>query len=232
VAQRTDYGAQENALSSWYPNGQVKQIWVVTEPKPMAVNKPDQVMAFWDSTGLQRVRQGNGTAVYREPVESRADSTRQTYFIEQGSYAAGVKQGVWTGRYADDSYFYQEQYENGICQGGKARTAGSDTVRYAVRDQQPEFKGGMQGLGNFLAQNLRYPPDAQRSSTQGKVFISFVVCSDGTLCDYEILKGVHPDLDQEALRVVQKMNGKWTPGIQRGQAVRVQYNLPINFELN
>lgn len=232
VAQRTDYGDQQNALSSWYPNGQIKQVWVVSQQKTMAVNKPDQITAFWDSTGQQRVRQGNGTAVYQELVKSRADSTRQTYFIEQGSYAAGVKEGVWTGRYADGSYFYQEQYENGVCQGGKALTAGSDTVRYTVRDQQPEFKGGMQGLGNFLAQNLQYPPDAQRASAQGKVFISFVVCADGTLCDFEILEGVHPQLDKEALRVVQKMNGKWTPGVQRGQAVRAQYNLPINFTLN
>jgi TonB family protein len=232
VAQRTDYGDQENALSSWYPNGQVKQVGVVAEQKAMAVNKPDQITAFWDSTGRQLVRQGNGTAVYREPVKSRADSVRQTYFIEQGTYAAGVKQGVWTGRYADGSYYYQEQYENGVCQGGKARTAGSDTVRYAVRYQQPEFKGGMPGLGRFLSQNLQYPRDAQRASAQGKVFISFVVCTDGTLCDYEVIKGVHPELDKEALRVVQQMNGKWTPGVQRGQAVRVQYNLPIIFTLN
>lgn len=232
VAQRTDYGEQENALSSWYPNGQVKQVWVVSQQKAMAVNKPDQITAFWDSTGNQRVRQGNGTAVYREPVTSRADTSRQTLFIEQGTYAAGVKQGIWTGRYADGSYFYQEQYENGVCQGGKARTAGSDTVRYTTHQQQPEFKGGLQGLGNFLAQNLQYPPNAQRASAQGKVFISFVVCTDGTLCDYEVLQSVHPDLDREALRVVQKMSGKWTPGVQRGQPVRVQYNLPINFTFN
>ena len=232
VALRTDYGEQENKLSSWYANGQVKQIWVVAEQKAMVVNKPEQVTAFWDSTGRQLVRQGNGTAVYREPVRSRADPARQTYFIEQGLYAEGIKQGIWTGRYADGSYFYQEQYQNGVFQGGKARTAGSDTVRYAVREQQPEFKGGMPGLGQFLAQNLRYPPDAQRASAQGKVFISFVVCTDGSLCDYEVIKGVHPDLDKEALRVVQQMNGRWTPGVQRGQAVRVKYNMPINFTLN
>jgi TonB family protein len=232
VAQRTDYGEQENTLTSWYPNGQVKQVWVVSHPIAMAVNKPDQVTAFWDSTGHQLVRQGNGTAAYREPVTSRADTARQTYFMEQGTYAAGVKQGTWTGRYADGSYFYQEQYENGVCQGGKARTAGSDTVRYAVREQQPEFKGGMPKLGQFLAQNLQYPTSARQANAQGKVFISFVVHTDGSLRDYEVLKGVHPELDKETLRVVKQMNGKWTPGLQRGQPVRVTYNLPINFSFN
>ncbi|WP_080238437.1 TonB family protein [Spirosoma rigui] len=232
VAQRTDYGESGNTLTSWYPNGQVKQVWVIPEQKAMTVNKPAQVTAFWDSTGQQQVRQGNGIATYRVPVRSRADSARQTYLIERGTYTAGVKQGIWTGHYADGSYFYQEQYEQGVCQGGKAQTAGSDTIRYATHEQQPEFKGGMPGLGNFLAQNLRYPSSAQRASAQGKVFISFVVCTDGSLCDYEVIKGVHPDLDEEALRVVKQMNGKWTPGIQRGQAVRVKYNMPINFTLN
>lgn len=231
VAQRTDYGDQENALSSWYPNGQIKQVWTVPKPKTMTLTQPDQIAAFWDSTGRQLVNEGNGTVIDVQPVVSRSDSSRQTQLIEQGLLNAGLKQGIWTGRYADGSYRYEERYDKGICQGGKALTAGSDTVRYTIHQQQPEFKGGMQGLGNFLAQNLRYPPNAQRASAQGKVYISFVVCTDGSLCDYEVQSGVHPELDQEALRVVKAMNGRWKPGIQRGQNVRTQYNLPINFTL-
>ena len=104
-------------------------------------------------------------------------------------------------------------------------------MRYVVREPPPEFAGGMQGMGQFLAQTLRYPVDAQRARAQGKVFISFVVCTDGTLCDYAVVRGAHPDLDQEALRVVKAMSGRWKPGIQRGQKVRVKYNLPVNFTL-
>ncbi|MBC3788189.1 energy transducer TonB [Spirosoma utsteinense] len=231
VAQRTDYGDQENTLRSWHPNGQIKQVWTVPKPKTMTITQPDQIAAFWDSTGRQLVSEGNGTVIDIQPVMSRSDSSRQTRLIEQGLLKAGMKQGIWTGRYADGSYHYEERYDKGICQGGKALTAGSDTVRYAVHQQQPEFKGGMQGLGNFLAQNLQYPPNAQRANAQGKVYISFVVCTDGSLCDYEVQSGVHPELDQEALRVVKAMNGRWKPGNQRGQNVRVKYNLPINFTL-
>lgn len=90
----------------------------------------------------------------------------------------------------------------------------------------------MKGLAQFLNQNLSYPVSAQKAGAQGRVFVSFVVCTDGTLCDYEVLKGVQSDLDREAVQVVQKMSGKWTPGVQRGQKVRVKYNLPINFSLN
>lgn len=51
------------------------------------------------------------------------------------------------------------------------------------------------------------------------------------LCDYEVIKGVHPDIDEEALRVVKKMSGRWKPGVQQGKKVRVKYNMPINFSL-
>jgi TonB family protein len=231
VAERTEIVDGKKASTSWYPNGQVKQVWTANDPKLMSVSNPDQVIAFWDSTGQSLIRGGNGRAIYTEMRKSHSDTTRQTPYVEQGLYVNGFKQGVWTGHYADGSYFYEEQYDKGVCQGGKARTAGSDTVRYATQMEQPEFKGGMQGLGQFLAQNLRYPADAQRARAQGKVFVSFVVCTDGTLCDYEVMKSAHPELDQEAVRVVKAMSGRWKSGTQRGQKVRVKYNLPINFTL-
>ncbi len=216
----------------WYPTGQVKQVRTVYKPKPLVQTNPEQVTAFWDSTGRLEVNDGNGQATYQTSVHSKSDTTRQTLFVEQGNYTNGFKQGIWTGRYADGSYGYQEQYDRGICQSGMAYKNGGDTIRYTAVEQQAEFSGGMPGLGQFLSQNLRYPADAQRARAQGKVFISFTVCTDGTLCDYEVLKGVYPDLDREALRVVKEMSGRWKPGVQRGEKVRVKYNLPINFTLN
>ena len=219
---------------SWYSNGQIKQVSTLDKTALLLASypsSPERVTAFWDSTGKQLVWDGNGRAVYQEAKQSYADTTRQTLHVEQGAYANGLKQGIWTGRYADGSYFYEEQYDKGVCQGGKARTAGSDTLRYTTQQQQPEFLGGMQGLGQFLAQNLRYPPEAQRAKIQGRVYISFVVCTDGTLCDYEVMKGVNSSVDQEALRVVKAMSGRWKPGTERGQKVRVKYNLPVNFTL-
>lgn len=238
IAERsTDVDGKKN-MTSWYANGQIRQIESVNTGKPMmakktaqSVSDPDLVTAFWDSTGHQLVREGNGRAVYAQMRRSRIDTTRQTQYVEQGMFANGFKQGVWTGRYADRSYFYEEQYDRGVCKGGKAQTVGSDMVRYVTQRQQPEFRGGMNGLGQFLSQNLRYPADAQRAGVQGKVYISFVVCTDGTLCDYEIMKGVDPSVDQEALRVVKAMSGRWKPGAERGQNVRVKYNMPINFTL-
>lgn len=177
------------------------------------------------------ISNGSGQATYETPTTSRTDTTKKTQFVEKGLYENGFKQGVWTGRYADGSYAYEERYEKGICTGGKAVKAGADTIRYSAPQQQPEFAGGMSGLGQFLSQNLRYPVEAQRAGVQGRVFVSFVVCKDGSLCDYEVLKSVHPSVDEEAVRVVKAMSGRWKPGIQRGEKVRVKYNLPINFTM-
>lgn len=231
VAEKRDEQREKTVVTSWYANGQIRQMKIVNPLKALTPHDPEQMISFWDSTGHQLAKEGNGRAIYTTRQESRSDTSRYTTFTEEGAYRNGVKQGIWTGRSGDGSYFYEERYDNGVCQGGKASTAGADTVRYTELEKQPEFAGGMQGLGKFLSNNLRYPASAQKAGVTGKVFLSFVVCTDGTLCDYEVLKGVHPDVDNEAIRVVKQMSGKWTPGVQRGRKVRVKYNLPINFNL-
>ncbi|MDB5240464.1 MAG: TonB family protein, partial [Spirosoma sp.] len=189
VATRTSEVDGKQAITSWYMNGQIKQIRVIDPADPVLAHTRPQIMALWDSTGTQLVRGGNGQAIYRGIRKSYGDTTRQTAFVEQGLYADGFKQGTWTGRYADGSYFYEERYEKGTSTGGKALKAGSDTIRYVVAEQQFEFPGGMSGLGQFLSSNLTYPVSAQKAGVQGKVFISFTVNTDGTLSDYEVIKG-------------------------------------------
>jgi TonB family protein len=76
-----------------------------------------------------------------------------------------------------------------------------------------------------------YPEQASRAKVKGKVMLAFTVCEDGSLCDYVVEKGVAPSLDNEALRVVKKMSGKWQPGKLRGRNVRVRYRLPVNFDM-
>ena len=101
---------------------------------------------------------------------------------------------------------------------------------FLVVEQQPEYPGGMDALRNFLSKNLNYPHSAASAGVSGRVFVSFVVNTDGSLTDLEVLKGIGFGCDEEAIRVMQKMP-HWKPGKQSGRAVRVKYNLPISFTL-
>lgn len=105
---------------------------------------------------------------------------------------------------------------------------GKGTV-FAVVEKNPEFPGGMRELGNFITKNMKYPEAAQRAHVSGKVFVSFVINTDGSIQDIQILKGIGFGADAEAVRMIKSMP-RWTPGTQDGKPVRVKYNLPIRFD--
>jgi len=98
-------------------------------------------------------------------------------------------------------------------------------------EQVPQFPGGMEGFSMFLARNTRYPANMRENGIQGRVIISFIVETDGSLSNVHITRGVADELDREALRVISS-SPKWKPGIQNGRLVRVAYSVPINFALS
>jgi TonB family protein len=101
---------------------------------------------------------------------------------------------------------------------------------FMVVEQMPEYPGGIEEAMRFVANNVKYPIEAQKKGVQGKVYVSFVIDTDGSITDAKVIRNVSPELDQEALRVVGLMP-KWKPGMQRGKTVKVQFTLPINFAL-
>lgn len=101
---------------------------------------------------------------------------------------------------------------------------------FTVVEEMPKFPGGDAELLKFIAKSIKYPVIAQENGIQGRVICSFVVNRDGSVVDAEVLRGVDPSLDKEALRVIATMP-KWTPGKQRGKPVRVKYTVPITFRL-
>jgi len=101
---------------------------------------------------------------------------------------------------------------------------------FMVVEEMPEFPGGIAKLGDYLAKNIKYPQMARESGVQGKVFITFVVEPDGHVSNVKVVRGIGAGCDEEAVRVIKNMP-KWKPGKQRGKAVRVSYNVPVNFKL-
>ena len=101
---------------------------------------------------------------------------------------------------------------------------------FTVVEKDPEFPGGTEALYKYLAENIKYPQLARDNGITGKVYITFVVERDGSIANPKILRDIGGGCGAEAIRVVKAMP-KWTPGKQRGKAVRVQFNLPVNFNL-
>lgn len=102
------------------------------------------------------------------------------------------------------------------------------SVIFQVVETMPQFNGNMQ---TWLKNNLKYPEKAIANKEQGRVFIAFIVEKDGSISNAKVSKSVSPLLDAEALRVIKSMPA-WIPGKQRGQAVRVAFSVPINFNLS
>ena len=101
---------------------------------------------------------------------------------------------------------------------------------FQVVELLPEFPGGMAELMKYLQKNLRYPQICKEQGVQGRVIVQFVVNTDSTITDVNVIKSVNPHLDEEAVRVVKAMP-KWNPGKQRGELVRVRFTLPVTFRL-
>jgi TonB family C-terminal domain len=101
---------------------------------------------------------------------------------------------------------------------------------FDIVEQMPEYPGGLPALLDYLNQNVKYPEDAEKQKIEGRVLAVFVVETDGSISNVEVVKPVFPSLDAEAVRVLAAMP-KWTPGKQSGKLVRVKYTVPINFQL-
>ncbi len=119
---------------------------------------------------------------------------------------------------------------------------------FRVVEQMPRFPGcenidgdhkakkacADQKLLEFIYQNIKYPAVARENGIQGTVVVNFVVNDDGKVTNIETLRDIGGGCGEEAKRVITLMNDlpeNWTPGRQRGKAVRVSYTLPVKFRL-
>ena len=94
----------------------------------------------------------------------------------------------------------------------------------------PQFSGD---INKYMADHITYPADARANNVQGTIYFSFVVEKDGSVSHVQVIRGLQGGitLEKEGMRVISGMP-KWTPGKQDGQAVRVQYTVPIKFALD
>jgi TonB family protein len=119
--------------------------------------------------------------------------------------------------------------------GGSSITARLDVGKdgkeiFDVVETQPHPPGGMAGWNQYLSQNLQYPAQARRMGIEGTVIIVFVVNTDGSISDVDVVRGIGGGADEEAIRVVQN-SPFWEPGKQRDRVLNTRMRLPIRFKL-
>jgi periplasmic protein TonB len=100
---------------------------------------------------------------------------------------------------------------------------------FALVEIMPSFKGGgLEKFREWVTKRTNYPQEAYDKKIRGTVFLTFIVEKDGSVSNVTVVKGVDPLLDNEAVKAISE-SPKWTPGLQRGEPVRVRYSIPLNF---
>ncbi len=94
----------------------------------------------------------------------------------------------------------------------------------------PQYPGGHEAMVEYLFVETNYPDEAYEKKETGEVLVGFTVENDGSILFAQVLQGVSPSLDAEAVRVVKSMP-KWIPGTRNGRPVRAELTIPINFKL-
>jgi len=100
---------------------------------------------------------------------------------------------------------------------------------FLIVEEMPSFMGGdINKFRQWIQKRAIYPEQAIDHNIKGAVIITFIIEQDGSVSNVTIVRGVHPLLDNEALRVISS-SPKWRPGLQRGRAVRVRYSIALIF---
>jgi protein TonB len=105
---------------------------------------------------------------------------------------------------------------------------GSDEP-FIMVEVMPSFKGGdINKFRDYIQKRTNYPQEAIDKKIQGRVFLTFIVETDGSVSNVTVVKGVDPLIDNEAVKAIQS-SPNWSPGLQRGQPVRVRFSMSLAF---
>lgn len=148
-----------------------------------------------------------------------------------GKYVFGQLHDTLTTFYPSGALRRKDVYFKDSLLLGQCYAQDSSKIAYFPYQEQPEFKGGQRKMFEFLANSVKYPKKSREDGVEGTIYVGFVVNKTGEIVDIKIRRGVSPELNAEAVRVV-KLMPKWKAGKQDGELVRVAYTLPIKFQLN
>lgn len=140
---------------------------------------------------------------------------------------------------ATDEFLVQSNSDNNLVSQGNGtgdevftgQSGTSTDEPFFLVEVMPAFKGGdINKFREWVQKRTNYPQAAIDNRIQGRVFLTFIIETDGSVSNVTVVKGVDPLIDNEAVRAIQS-SPRWSPGLQRGQAVRVRYSMWLAFSL-
>lgn len=198
--------------------------------KPSEDN-PDEILeqVFYRSGGLRYYK------FYSSYKNQILEGSRKEWY-ENGQirkdlkYNNGKLDGEVVTYYENGQKKRHDLYDEGTFLEGKCWTSSGIETKHFDYFVMSEFPGGINQLVRFVASNTRYPNKSKKQGIQGVVIVNFTVDKYGNVTNINILNGLNTELNNEAMRVVKKMP-KWEPGMEDGELINVDFNLPFSFKL-
>ncbi|REH00435.1 energy transducer TonB [Flavobacterium aquicola] len=209
-----NYGKSNKPIGKteqWHENGTKKSEGEYIESEKGIFNTL-KIYQYWNPDGKQTVTDGNG--YFEETDKDHSDS---------GNIKNGLKEGTWKGKF-NKNCRYTETYKEGKIVTGVSTDENNKEYQYDEFESKPEPKGGIQNFYKYIGKNFKiYKED---ENIKGTIITSFIVDKDGQITEPITIKSIKDTLDYEAIDVISSYK-KWIPGKQRGQYVRVKYQIPI-----
>ena len=178
-----------------------------------------KIKNYWDSNTNQTIKEGNG---YYVDIVNNIDFKG----FSKGKVKNNLKDSTWIGEYKKPKFTFIENYKNGKIISGVS--IDSNTVEHKYTDIQIHSlpKKGMDDFFRYIARTYNTP---KVEGLKGKIYVTFIVETDGSIKDIKVLRDLGYDTGKEAIKVISSYKN-WLPGEQRGIKVRARFSLPIEIE--
>jgi len=207
----------------YYSNGAKKSEWNIVKNKLIGPYKS----WYRDSTAKEEgeySRKGKINLWRYWDVDGHLD--------REGFYKDGIMNGEWKWYFENGQVSSIEFYKDGkLLNLRHFNEDGEEQLNDTVNLVYPEYSGGDSARIAFFVDNVNYPERIIEKRISGTVIVSFIVEKDGSISSAKVTQSVNPELDNEALRVINRMPN-WAPGKIHNRPVRFEFNMPVRFKLS
>lgn len=218
--QSRKFKIKEGQFKYYFENGQIS-----SDGKYLNNNKIGYWTSFYEN-GFKRSEVNYLNGILNGEYKSYYKNDQ---IESEGSFLNGNYDGEWKWYFENGNMSTKETYANNELIDIECWTENNVMQEEnCFPEKESEFEGGFSSMTKFIQENINYPKKAIEYGIKGKVYILFSVDIDGALGDFEIVKTVHPLLDQEALRVV-KLLPDFIPAVSHNRLIKSYFRIPINF---